>query len=53
MAKAIRYSEPADYFPKDIRKKAGIGEFAKADKSGEKKSEPGKAKSATPKKGKK
>ena len=26
--KTIRYSEPVDYFPKEIRKKHGIGEFA-------------------------
>lgn len=24
----IAYKEPADYFPKDIRKKYGLGEFA-------------------------
>lgn len=26
--RTIRYSEPADYFPKSIRKKYKIGEFA-------------------------
>ncbi len=25
--KKIVYSEPADYFPKDIRKKFGLGEY--------------------------
>lgn len=24
----IAYSEPSDYFPKSVRKKAGLGEFA-------------------------
>lgn len=28
MAKKIIYSEPADYFPKELRKKYQIGEFA-------------------------
>ena len=27
--KTIRYSEPAEYFPKEIRKKHGLGEYAK------------------------
>ena len=27
--KKIKYSEPADYFPKEIRKKYGLGEYAK------------------------
>lgn len=26
--KKIGYSEPADYFPKEIRKKHGLGEYA-------------------------
>ena len=26
--KTIKYSEPADYFPKEIRKKYGLGEYA-------------------------
>lgn len=26
--KKLGYVEPADYFPKDIRKKYGLGEFA-------------------------
>ena len=29
MAKKINYSEPKDYIPKDLRKKYGLGEFAK------------------------
>ena len=28
MAKKITYSEPADYFPKELRKKYKLGEFA-------------------------
>lgn len=32
----IRYVEPAEYFPKDIRKKFGLGEFAKDDEPEEK-----------------
>lgn len=28
MAKKIGYSEPADYFPKSIRKELKIGEYA-------------------------
>lgn len=32
MAKEIKYSEPADYFPKSIRKKHKIGEFAETTK---------------------
>lgn len=28
MAKKITYSEPAEYFPKEIRKKYKLGEFA-------------------------
>lgn len=27
--KKVSYSEPADYIPKDIRKKMGLGEYAK------------------------
>lgn len=26
--KKIKYSEPVDYFPKDVRKKFGLGEYA-------------------------
>lgn len=26
--KKIKYSEPAEYFPKEIRKKYGLGEYA-------------------------
>lgn len=29
MPKKINYSEPKDYIPKDLRKKYGLGEFAK------------------------
>ncbi len=29
MANKINYSEPKDYIPKDLRKKYGLGEFAK------------------------
>lgn len=32
MKKKIAYSEPAEYFPKSVRKKMGIGEFAEKDK---------------------
>ena len=28
-SKGISYSEPGDYFPKSVRKKFGLGEFAK------------------------
>ena len=28
MAKSIHYSEPADYFPKSVRKELKIGEYA-------------------------
>jgi hypothetical protein len=27
--KKIKYAEPAEYIPKDLRKKYGLGEFAK------------------------
>lgn len=27
--KTVRYSEPADYFPKSVREKNKIGEYAK------------------------
>lgn len=30
--KKIAYSEPADYFPKEVRKKLKIGEFAETAK---------------------
>ena len=29
MANKINYSEPKDYIPKELRKKYGLGEFAK------------------------
>lgn len=32
MAKKIIYSEPAEYFPKELRKKYKLGEFAENDK---------------------
>ena len=31
--KKIKYIEPADYFPKNIRKKHKLGEYAEKDKS--------------------
>ena len=31
--KTTRYVEPADYFPKEIRKKNKIGEYAEQDKA--------------------
>ena len=34
--KKINYKEPDDYFPKDIRKKMKIGEFAEQPKKEEK-----------------
>lgn len=33
MGKKIIYSEPAEYFPKDIRKKYKLGEFDDSDKT--------------------
>lgn len=37
----IIYSEPTDYFPKELRKKYGLGEYAEnAKKKTEKKTEP-------------
>ena len=35
--KKVGYSEPSDYFPKDIRKKAKIGEFAEKPEKAKKK----------------
>ncbi len=32
MTKRISYTEPADYFPVSVRKKAKIGEFAEMEK---------------------
>ena len=32
MAKTIKYSEPSNYFPKSVRKKNKIGEFAEVKK---------------------
>ena len=29
MAKKISYSEPAEFFPKSLRKELGLGEYAK------------------------
>lgn len=37
MAKNITYVEPIDYFPKELRKQFGIGEFEKPEKKTEKK----------------
>lgn len=31
--KKTNYTEPESFFPKSIRKKAGIGEYAKKDKA--------------------
>lgn len=28
MAKKIKYTEPTDYIPKELRKKYGLGEYA-------------------------
>ena len=32
MAKKIHYSEPADYFPKSVRKELKLGEYAPKEK---------------------
>lgn len=32
LSKKRGYTEPTDYFPKDVRKKNGIGEYAKTAK---------------------
>lgn len=37
MSKKIGYSEPADYFPKSVRKELKIGEYAKNTKTTTKK----------------
>lgn len=37
MAKKIDYSEPTDYIPQDVRKKLGLGEYAKDTKEEDKK----------------
>lgn len=37
MAKRVSYTEPSDYFPKSVRKKAKIGEFAETKKKTTKK----------------
>lgn len=37
MTKRISYTEPSDYFPKSVRKKAKIGEFAETEKKTTKK----------------
>lgn len=34
----ITYSEPTEYFPKELRKKYGLGEYAEGSKTTEKKS---------------
>ena len=31
----IKYVEPADYFPKEIREKYGLGEYAESDEKEE------------------
>ena len=31
-SKKIKYSEPSNYFPKEIRKKYGLGEYEEAKK---------------------
>lgn len=46
MAKRINYTEPADYFPKSVRKELKIGEYAPT----EKKATPAKKAAAAPKK---
>ena len=33
--KKVIYTEPADYFPKSVRKKMGLGEYADKDKKTE------------------
>ena len=33
MTKKIMYSEPNDFFPKELRKKYGLGEYAKENKN--------------------
>lgn len=38
-ANKIMYSEPAGYFPKELRKKHKLGEFAEGAKKTEKKTE--------------
>lgn len=48
MAKKISYSEPADYFPKSVRKELKIGEYAPKAKP-----QAAPKKAAAPKKGKK
>lgn len=35
--KKVKYSEPAGYFPKEIRKKFGLGEYAETPKKEAKK----------------
>ena len=35
--KKVTYSEPADFFPKELRKKYGLGEFAEEPKKTTKK----------------
>lgn len=45
----IGYVEPAEYFPKEIRKKAKIGEYAEKTEGKKKTTKPTK-KAATPKK---
>ncbi len=45
----IVYSEPADYFPRDIRKKFGLGEYAGTGTSSGNKKAPAKTKTTTKK----
>ena len=40
MTKKIYYSEPADYFPKSIRKEFKIGEYAETQKKAAKTEKP-------------
>ena len=40
MKKKITYSEPSSYFPKEVRKASGIGEFNKDGKQKSQKSAP-------------
>lgn len=36
MAKKVVYSEPVDFIPKSVRKEFGLGEYSKANNSGNK-----------------
>jgi len=48
MEKKIVYVEPADYFPKEIRKKYKLGEFAETDAETETKDTDGSAETEKP-----